>query len=1813
MRAGFLVLILCCAGFLTAGEFREKEHLLLYADFETSAEPVFAADGSSVDAAAGMDFVAGKKGKGIHFGKKNPETHVRYRLAEPLDNRKEWTIAFYLRPDNPSATDRKEYNYLFRTDNTGSWKDGNIIAGFCKWGSMRIQRFDSSRKGFESRVSASLFPGQKWTHFALAAKQGKITLFVNGNPAALVPEEICASGSPQHLLRIGALDKNARSRFAGTLDELKVFNKALTADQVKLIMETEPGRKNGKTPLIQCAFNGKIDCISSAGAVLANAAYVVFRPAVIGKGASFIRHGYDRAGRLTVSDVSGTNGDELSAAFFFIPGTAPAADNQERGLLASRSGKRMWSLFRKGGELIFDVSGKRISADISGWKTDQPVHIAAVYSRSVGKMSLFLDGKTAASAALPAFPQAAAKSVLFIGDRPEGNTYSITQAEGVIDELRIFSSALTPKEIQAEIARKDDPSVLSDSSGKWVIAETPANAREEKLWSLDGAETRRNAFRTEVTLNALWRFQLTLPGRKPSAAKWHYMAVPGRYAGYDSGMTDHVFLMRDRNFNVLGEALFWEGVRGYKLSDSFWERKLILDPAWKSKHLVLHFDSFSAETGLLFVNGKFVAELKGEHAHTVPLPPSLLHFDKPNTLQIALSGASQRWEWRGLRSNITLRILSDVTILHPQLLTSVREKTLGVRATVCNRSGKPLSLRLRATIRGTGAPAPFESNTIRLHPGEEKEIAFSQNWSNPLLWDWKNPNLYTCVLDCVDADGKTLDETFPIRFGFREFRIDGKNYTLNGKTVHLFNADECINFTCDAEKVREMLRALKRFGYNAIRLSFARREDMSTLLRVADEEGILLMVNLIGVSGTTYAMWNSPETQAALEHQMASDIPEWNNHPSIVMWYLSVNFLGYPVDYHPLKMADGYLPPAKADRFRVARNGERILRKYDTTRPFFYQAGGAHGPVINSNAYFCWWPQAERRTWAEEWRKIGKKPLHIIETSFPYVSSMTGMDKQFRGVSKVKFIHENAARYLGNDGYDASQELVNRYSAGSRDGKSFPGVTLSSYHFRFFERYTRMKILLLSDTIKYWRSSGISGICPFGEFSYGFQRLNCKKRVDPGDFRRHGWHPDILKSTYQQDADFSKPLPFGLALRDAFAPVLVFIGGTESEPTSERSSYFAGTPIRRMLFLINDTLERNDFSVRLALKGADGRSAETSTVRRTLEPGEIARIPIEFNAPAVSAKTLFTLEAETIRPSGVRTDRVELSVFPPVKPARQGTIALYDAENSKTDLANAGIRFRDAASLRSLDGIDLLIIGKNALLKPEFFRWAKKVRLGSAKLNLLLLEQTAEGLAKLGFLTRAVDARNVFKISNEAFPRSLSDRELSNWDGPSTLVPNKPLPAPEDFISIPEQLWRWNTINTVASTPIRRPGTGRTVSYLSCGLDLAYSALLEVPTPNGILLLCQMELSGRTGREPAAAQLLAELAEHGSTRRTLPPVAGKRAEECSDLLEFVRNGGTALVTNPAPELLSRLGLSMKKGSAFEFRKTEAGEALLGDLSRRDLFFSSPLPFTAVSGDGVIALTEPAAVSCRKLGKGTLYFACFDRTHLNKRLAETKAISRSISDYWAQHVMLERIQQIESRLLGETPPNLAARLEEPYKADDLLSLNGSWHFRLDPSDSGKKRGWQNTASFGNDWTTIQVPAFWESQRIPAKFGNTASYDGVAWYARQLVLPEPFRNRDLLFSVNAIDDLDETYVNGVRIGSTDETTKGYWAAPRNYRIPAALTKSGKLTIIIRVTDLRGDGGIPEPVSLIGRNSGGGTLSFPYDPETFPTYHTESAIRW
>ena len=73
-----------------------------------------------------------------------------------------------------------------------------------------------------------------------------------------------------------------------------------------------------------------------------------------------------------------------------------------------------------------------------------------------------------------------------------------------------------------------------------------------------------------------------------------------------------------------------------------------------------------------------------------------------------------------------------------------------------------------------------------------------------------------------------------------------------------------------------------------------------------------------------------------------------------------------------------------------------------------------------------------------------------------------------------------------------------------------------------------------------------------------------------------------------------------------------------------------------------------------------------------------------------------------------------------------------------------------------------------------------------------------------------------------------------------------------------------------------------------------------------------------------------------------------------------------------------------------------------------------------------------------------------------------------------------------------------------------------------------------------------------------------------------MPEVLRGQDLKLSLGQLDDHDETYFNGVRVGGKGAETPDAYGVQREYTIPANLIKPGKNVIAIRVWDKFGGGG-------------------------------------
>ncbi len=99
-----------------------------------------------------------------------------------------------------------------------------------------------------------------------------------------------------------------------------------------------------------------------------------------------------------------------------------------------------------------------------------------------------------------------------------------------------------------------------------------------------------------------------------------------------------------------------------------------------------------------------------------------------------------------------------------------------------------------------------------------------------------------------------------------------------------------------------------------------------------------------------------------------------------------------------------------------------------------------------------------------------------------------------------------------------------------------------------------------------------------------------------------------------------------------------------------------------------------------------------------------------------------------------------------------------------------------------------------------------------------------------------------------------------------------------------------------------------------------------------------------------------------------------------------------------------------------------------------------------------------------------------------------------------------------------------------------------------------------------WHSMNVPTLWENNN------EVRAFDGIVWFRKTIKITPAMAGKELVISLGAIDDGDETFFNGELIGHTNN-----YQADRIYTVPADKVKAGKAVIAIRVTDNQGGGGL------------------------------------
>ncbi|MBP6445749.1 MAG: hypothetical protein KA341_03025 [Saprospiraceae bacterium] len=100
---------------------------------------------------------------------------------------------------------------------------------------------------------------------------------------------------------------------------------------------------------------------------------------------------------------------------------------------------------------------------------------------------------------------------------------------------------------------------------------------------------------------------------------------------------------------------------------------------------------------------------------------------------------------------------------------------------------------------------------------------------------------------------------------------------------------------------------------------------------------------------------------------------------------------------------------------------------------------------------------------------------------------------------------------------------------------------------------------------------------------------------------------------------------------------------------------------------------------------------------------------------------------------------------------------------------------------------------------------------------------------------------------------------------------------------------------------------------------------------------------------------------------------------------------------------------------------------------------------------------------------------------------------------------------------------------------------------------------------SNWPQLIAPQLWEQQSI-------GELDGVVWLRKTIVLSASDLKKEAVLELAKIDDDDITYVNGIKVGSTNR-----WDTKRKYTIPVGILREGKNVIAVRVVDNGGGGGI------------------------------------
>ncbi len=417
-------------------------------------------------------------------------------------------------------------------------------------------------------------------------------------------------------------------------------------------------------------------------------------------------------------------------------------------------------------------------------------------------------------------------------------------------------------------------------AGEWQFATDPNDKGKSEQWFLKKlAET------------------VTLPGSMTQNGKGDEVSVNTRFIGdiIDSSYFKSPVYAK---YRVAGNIKlpFWLQSVKYYAGAAWYQKEITVPKNWKGQSISLflercHWESRvwvdNQEAGMRNSLGtahqydltKFMTP--GKHRLTVCIDNRIKNID-PGVNSHSISDHTQS-NWNGMVGQLYLEAKPLVKITAIQVFPDVKKKTITVRVSMSNPKGKTtqVALKLAVSDSETSIISDFE-----LKEGETtKEIVLNMG-EKPKLWSEFHPNLYTLEAQLKDKSNKTSQQQ-TTTFGMREFKVEGKQITNNGKPVFLRGTLECAIFpktgypATDEAAWMRIFNICRAHGLNHVR--FHSWCPPEAAFNAADKTGIYLQVECSSWANQSTTIGDGKAFDTFLYEESQRMVQTYGNHPSFCM------------------------------------------------------------------------------------------------------------------------------------------------------------------------------------------------------------------------------------------------------------------------------------------------------------------------------------------------------------------------------------------------------------------------------------------------------------------------------------------------------------------------------------------------------------------------------------------------------------------------------------------------------------------------------------------------------------------------------------------------------------------------------------------------------------------------------------------------------------------------------------------------------------------------------------------------------------------